>query len=146
MKHNSPYTVIIGCGRLGALLAERCEEVKALGVAVVDKDNVALSRLPKPFGGFSIVGDAREYEVLKTLDIHLANRVFVVTDDDNVNLMIAQMIREQHGAIDVLIRLKDPAKQVLCKKLKIQVVSATSLTADAMIGATERSEDRCTFL
>ena len=54
------YIIIIGCGRLGSLLANR---LSGLGhrVVVIDRNEAALEKLTAEFSGFQIVGDAVEW-------------------------------------------------------------------------------------
>ena len=53
----SIYIAIIGCGRLGSILASDLSQ-QGHEVVVIDRDKSAFARLSEEFSGFSLVGDA----------------------------------------------------------------------------------------
>ncbi|MDD4457462.1 MAG: NAD-binding protein, partial [Syntrophotalea acetylenica] len=53
------YVVIVGCGRLGSLLAGLLSEVGS-SVVIIDVNESAFELLSAEFSGFRIVGDAVE--------------------------------------------------------------------------------------
>ena len=61
---NSLYIVIVGCGRLGAHLANQLSR-DGNSVVVIDRDETTFNHLSSDFSGFRIGGDATQMAVLK---------------------------------------------------------------------------------
>lgn len=77
-KESRAYTMIIGCGRLGASLANALSDQEA-SVAVVDKDEHAFRKLDASYGGLTMTGDATDIAVLRSAEIERADTVVSVT-------------------------------------------------------------------
>lgn len=101
--------VILGCSRVGALLAT---ELFSRGdeVSVIDQNPSSLKRLGKEFGGKTILGIGIDEEALKKAEIEKAEAFVAVTNDDNTNLMAAQLIREKFKTPRILLRVYDSKK------------------------------------
>ena len=61
---NSRYIVIVGCGRLGAHLANQLSRA-GNAVVVTDRDEATFNDLSPDFSGFRVGGDATQMAVLK---------------------------------------------------------------------------------
>ena len=129
MKH---YIVIVGCGRLGSLLANHLSG-KGNNVVVIDRNHKAFERLSTDFSGYRIVGDATEQSVLREANISEADFCFSATQNDNINLMVAQIARTIFEVPHVLARISDPAREAIYREFGIQTISPTQLTADAFL-------------
>ena len=92
-KKQSSYTVIIGCGRLGANLANTLSE-EGENVLILDKEKDSFRKLSSSFGGLAVEGDGTELDTLKAADVQHADTVVAVTNNDNINIMIAQIAKE----------------------------------------------------
>lgn len=125
---DSSYVVIVGCGRLGSLLAERLSE-QGNSVVVVDEREKALDDLSPRFGGIKIVGDAVEPGVLKRAGIDKADYVFATSEDDNTNLMVAQVAKGVFRVPHVTARVYDPKRHELYRALDIDTICPTELSA-----------------
>ncbi|MGN0997255.1 MAG: potassium channel family protein, partial [Candidatus Ventricola sp.] len=99
-KH-SGYTVIIGCGRLGASLANAISDKEA-SVMMVDRDERAFRKLGTAYGGLTLTGDATDIAVLRSAEIERADTVVSVTNDDNTNIMVAQIARNVYHIPNVI--------------------------------------------
>jgi len=127
-----PYVVVVGCGRLGALLAGRLSQAGS-NVVVIDRDEAAFENLAPEFSGFHITGDAVEMEVLQAAKVQQAGCLLAVTEDDNVNLMVAQVAHELFAVPKVLARLYDPRREPVYREFGIETISPTRLTAEAFL-------------
>ncbi|RJP71396.1 MAG: TrkA family potassium uptake protein [Candidatus Abyssobacteria bacterium SURF_17] len=127
------FVVIIGCGRLGSRLAIEASK-GGMNVVVVDKNKRAFDLLTAEFSGFQVVGDASNQEVLRSAKISDADIVAAVTDNDNVNLMVAQAAKHLFGVGKVLARVTDPLKAEIYAQLGLKVLCPATVAADA-IGA-----------
>jgi trk system potassium uptake protein TrkA len=130
------YIVIVGCGRLGATLANRLSHL-GHSVVVVDHAEAAFRALSSGFGGFQIVGDAGELSVLKQANIHKADALLAVTGEDTLNLMVAQVAQSVFQVKQVLARVFDPSREAIYQAFDIATISPTSLAADQFMAQLE---------
>jgi len=112
-KKNIPkYTIIVGCGKLGANLANRISDIGG-DVLILDKDKEAFRRLSPFYGGMSVVGDALELDKLREIQIEKAATLLVVTNDDNTNSLVAQMAINLFSVKHVIARVLDREKECI---------------------------------
>ena len=86
--------VIVGCGRLGSLLATIFVK-DSHEVTIIDKNESAFSRLDDNFSGYKILGDGALIDVLKRVDSSAADLFFALTNNDNTNIMIGQIVKNK---------------------------------------------------
>jgi trk system potassium uptake protein TrkA len=129
-----PNVLVVGCGRLGSLLAGRLSSLGS-SVVIVDIDEHAFARLPIEFSGFQIVGNAAELSVLRSARIEKADCVLAVTHHDNVNLMVAQVAKVLFQVPQVLARIYDPAREAVYREFGIETICPTLLSAGAFLSA-----------
>lgn len=100
--------LIIGCGRLGASLANRLSQ-SGYDVVVVDhlRENFQ-NNLPRDFQGKTIIGMEIDSNVLKRAGIERASAVVCVSRDENTNMMAADVARLQFGVQNVTVRIDQP--------------------------------------
>ena len=124
------YYVIIGCGRLGATLAEQLEAA-GKEILIIDKNQSAFDKLPESYGGMTLTGDASELSVLKRVALDSAEGVIVVTNNDNMNAMIAQLVREMYPGERprIIARLYEPGREVVYRELGITSICPSELSA-----------------
>jgi len=106
-------TIIIGAGRMGSSIA-RYLNSKA-NVVVIDKNPVKIGRL-QDYSGFVQSGDATDLQLLEKCGIENADSVIAVTDDDNVNIFIADLCCHIYHVNNIYIKLKDSRKKVIVDK------------------------------
>ncbi len=128
----SQYIVVIGCGRLGSLLAAQLS-AQGHSVVVIDRNEAAFENLSGEFSGFQIVGDAAELATLKQAKADKANCLLAVTREDNVNLMVAQIGKTVFEIPAVLARVFDPAREAIYAEFDIETISPTQLSADLFL-------------
>lgn len=122
-----PYTVIIGCGRLGANLANTLSN-EGKNVLIIDENQYSFRRLSSNFGGLSVVGNGTDLDVLKEAKLQEASVVIAVTNDDNTNIMIAQIARELFKAERVIARLYDLEREAVYKEFGINTICPAMLS------------------
>lgn len=100
--------LIIGCGRLGASLANRLT-IAGYEVVVVDhlRENFQ-NNLPRDFPGKTLIGMEIDSNVLKRAGITRASAVVCVSRDENTNMMAADVARLQFGVQNVTVRIDQP--------------------------------------
>lgn len=135
-RKGSGYTVIIGCGRLGASLANAISD-KDASVMIVDRDERAFRKLGTSYGGLTLTGDATDITVLRSAEIERADTVVSVTNDDNTNIMVAQIARNVYHIPNVICRLYDPEREIVYKEFGIDTICPTVLSTreiDRLLG------------
>jgi trk system potassium uptake protein TrkA len=129
MGNNYPRSVVIvGCGRLGSLLAGELSRAGSR-VVVVDRDSAAFVLLDAGFSGFLVTGDAVEQRVLRQANLAQADCLMATTEKDTVNLMVAQVAKSVFAVSRVLARVYDPQREELYRTFGVETISPTSLTA-----------------
>ncbi len=127
-NHRDDYTIIIGCGRLGASLANTLSN-KGENVLIMDNTKDSFRRLASNYGGLSIVGSGTEFDKLREAQIDRASSVIAVTNDDNTNIMVAQIAREIFNVRKVIARLHDPECEIVYQELGIETICPAVLSA-----------------
>lgn len=122
------HIVILGCGRVGSLLATRLDEI-GHSVAVVDQDAGAFRKLPPEFSGATVKGVGFDRETLENAGISRAHAFAAVSSGDNSNILAARVARETYGVERVVARIYDPRRAEIYQKLGIPTVATVSWTA-----------------
>lgn len=128
----SQFVVIVGCGRLGSFLANALSK-QGHNVVVLDKREEAFSELSAEFSGFRVVGDAVESETLRKAKTAEADFFIAAAEEDNVNLMVAQVAKEVFKVKRVIARVADPAREQAYRQLAIETVSPTTLAGNLIV-------------
>lgn len=127
-KADKDYTIVVGCGRLGANLAATLSDGGG-DVLIIDKNKDAFRKLSPSFGGLSITGDATDLDVMKDAQMGKAGVVVAVTNSDNTNIMVAQMARELFQIRQVIARLYDPERECVYREFGIDTICPAVLSA-----------------
>jgi len=126
-KKSNNYTIIIGCGRLGATLANRLSD-EGDDVLIIDRKKESFRKLSPSFGGIALAGDATNMNVLYESEIEKATGIILVTDSDNTSIMIAQIVKEIFKKDYVIARLYDPQLKCICDEFGIDTVCPAILS------------------
>ena len=118
--------VILGCGRVGARLAQLME-AEGHDVNIIDGDKASFDRLPEMFRGRAILGTGIDVDVLKAAGIEHADAFAAVTNFDNTNIMACQVAKEIFGVRKVLARIYDPGREQLYHELGLETICPTTL-------------------
>jgi trk system potassium uptake protein TrkA len=124
--------VIVGCGRLGSLLAGRFSR-DGQEVVIIDRQEQAFRLLPPEFSGFRFAGNAIEHEVMRSVGLDQAGVLIAVTEKDTVNLMVAEVGQTIFNVPRVLARVYDQNNEELYRDTDIITISPTQLTAKAFL-------------
>ena len=100
-------TIIIGCGSLGASIAnERWKKGKS--VIVVDPNPESFLYLDKDFSGQTIIADAMDVEKLEASGIANSLEIVITTGDDNMNVFLAHLCADRYSPnAEIYVRLDD---------------------------------------
>lgn len=125
------YYLIIGCGRLGATLANMLS-LKGKEVIVIDEDKASFRKLPAEYSGFSIEADGTDIDVLESAHIMRAEYIFAVTDNDNANITIAHIAKKIYDVPNTVARIYDTDKEVIMQDEDITTIYPTKLSLSEM--------------
>lgn len=128
-KEEQNYIVIVGCGRLGASLAGALSD-EGGNVVIIDNDKDSFRKLSPSYGGLTLIGDATDIDVIKEAGIEKATAIIVVTNNDNTNIMIAQIAKELFKKDCVIARLYDPEREYVYGEFGIDTICPAVLSAN----------------
>ena len=123
--------VIVGCGRVGAALAETFDRA-GHRVVILDLSTRAFEKLPGSFGGEAIRGDGTDEDVLRRAGAEDADLFIALTEGDNRNIMAAQLAVEALSAKRVVAKINDPVRATAYAELGIATICRTGLMMDAI--------------
>ena len=142
-KKNGGYTIIAGCGRLGANLANTLSG-SGENVVIIDSNPDAFRKLSPLFSGIMVTGDAMDMLVLRNAGIDKATAVVSVTNNDNTNIMVAQLAKEMYHTEHVIARLYDPERECVYREFGIDTICPAVLSTkeiDKLLGLPETEEE-----
>ena len=123
--------VIVGCGRVGAVLAE-AYDATGHEVVILDTNTRAFDRLPSEFRGSATRGDGTDEDVLRRAGAEGADVFLALTEGDNRNVMAAQVANEKLGVKRVVAKINDPVRAAAYAELGLATVCRTTMLSDAI--------------
>jgi trk system potassium uptake protein TrkA len=124
-------TVVVGCGRVGAELADIFDRA-GHQVIVLDVATRAFDKLPSTFSGSAVRGDGTDEDTLRRAGAEEADVFLAMTEGDNRNVMAAQLAVEALGARQVIAKINDPLRAAAYADLGLATLCRTTLMADAV--------------
>ena len=121
--------VIVGCGRVGAALANTLS-AEGHDVRLVDRDPKARRLLGPGFVGTFAVGNGYNRLVLEGAGIEQADAFVAVTSGDNSNAVAARTAREEYHVPIVIARIYDPKRADIYRDLGIPTVASVRWTVN----------------
>jgi len=118
--------MIVGCGRVGSVLANRLDEAKH-HVVVLDRNQQAFRRLSETFSGERIVGNGLIEDYVRPTLQEKTDMLFAMTDKDNINLMIVQKVKRHFQVGRVVAVVHDSILAGLYKELGVETICPTDL-------------------
>lgn len=128
--------LIVGCGKVGSQLAQSLSR-RGHAVAIVDRNHQSFDQLGDDFSGYTVEGIPIDTEVLRQAGIEGCDILVAVTNDDNVNLMVAQVAKEIFGVPKVLTRIYDPRRRDVFSQFGLHTICPTSITTDTILSIIE---------
>ena len=124
--------VIVGCGRVGAGLAEAFDNA-GHEVIVIDLTTRAFDRLSDEFKGQALRGDGTDEDVLRRAGAEGADVLLALTEGDNRNVMAAQIAVEKLSVGKVMAKINDPVRAAAYADLGIATVCRTTMLTDSIL-------------
>ena len=123
--------IIMGCGRVGAQMAALLDQ-EGHSVTALDTDAYSFRRLPPDFKGEALLGDGLDEDVLRRAGIEEADAFVAVTQEDNRNVMAAQIAQKIFNVKKVVCRIYDPMRRDLYSVLGLEAISPTTVLAEML--------------
>lgn len=124
------YMVIIGCGKTGKNLAY--ELSKTENVVVIDKSLKNLDSLGDDFNGKKIWADALDVNTLEKAEVKDADAVYLLTGNDNLNLVVGKVIKRKYGVKKIILQVNDAMKKKIFKEEGLTIVNRTYLIVEVL--------------
>ncbi len=132
----STSVMIVGCGRLGATLANTLLD-RGEQVTILDTNPENFRRLRARTGLHMYVGDGASHEALRRTGIESMNAFIAATGQDTTNALAAQSAQTTFGVPSVVCRVNDPIRRAMYEDLGLKTVSPTQMLADLVLEAME---------
>ena len=116
--------VIVGCGRVGSLLASLLS-TNGHEVVIIDRNATAFKRLGRGFKGTTMEGNAFDLDILKRAGIERADAFASVTAGDNTNYVLAALAKNRFKVPRVVTRIYDPLRADIYRRLGVPTISST---------------------
>jgi trk system potassium uptake protein TrkA len=116
--------VILGCSRVGAMLATDLAK-SGNEVAVVDSKESSFLRLSKDAEVKRVLGMGVEHDTLKKAGIEQADVFLAVTNSDNTNLTAAQLVKHTFKVPKVASRVYDVQRAKAFEGLGLDIICPT---------------------
>ena len=123
--------VIVGCGRVGSVLADAFD-TSGHEVVILDLSTRAFDRLPPEFRGQAVRGDGTDEDVLRRVGAAGADVFLALTEGDNRNVMAAQIAAENLGVGRAVAKINDPVRAAAYAELGIATICRTTMLSDAI--------------
>ena len=127
--------LVVGCGKVGSRLATLLVE-EGMDVSIIARTTAEAETMLDPdFKGSLLCGVPIDQDNLKKAGIESCDVVCAVTDDDNTNIMVAQLAKEVYGVGKVISRILDPERGDIFAHFGLETVCPTKLTVEAISSA-----------
>jgi trk system potassium uptake protein len=115
--------VIMGCGRVGAHLANTLHREHE--ITIIDRSSIAFERLSPDFSGRTVLAAGDDPDVLVQAGIREADVYCALTNRDNANIMGSEMARELFQVPRVITRIYDYDREDTYHHLGLETICPT---------------------
>ena len=122
------YITIVGCGRLGSMLAENLAN-NGYDIAIIDRNAKNLETLGSGFNGLRVKGVEFDNDVLIDAGIKQADCLIAATPFDNINITVALVAKKIFSVPRIIAKINDPQKKRVYDSLAIETINPTELSA-----------------
>ncbi len=122
--------IIIGCGKVGSMLAGNLIN-QGHDVVIIESDIRAIQNADE-LDCIKITGVPIDRDVLKQAGIETADVLCAVTQNDNINVMVAEIAKEIFNVPQIIARIFNPVSREVFDAFKINTICQTELTVQAI--------------
>lgn len=123
--------IIVGCTALGRSLALSLA-AQGNDIAIIDQNSDALDLLPPDFTGLATHGMPMDVSVLEAAGIKECNAMAVVTDSDNLNIVVSQLALKKYRVENVVTLVADPQRESVFELSGLKTICPTKTSAAAI--------------
>ena len=123
--------IIVGCGRVGAGLAEVLASA-GHDVVILDVQTAAFHRLFDDFPGRAVRADGTDEEALRRAGAGEADYFFALTEGDNRNVLAAQLARDVLGVPHVVAKINDPVRAEAYRHLGLGSICRSTMMVESL--------------
>jgi trk system potassium uptake protein len=121
--------VILGCGRIGSSLAIELDR-QGHTVGIVDLRHEAFQRfLPSNFRGRLVLGHGIDEDVLRRAGLEQADCFVALTNEDNTNVMAAQVAGLIFHVPKIICRIYDREREETFRQLGLRTFAPIEMAA-----------------
>lgn len=102
-------TVLVGCNPLSVAIG-RLFRARGTSVAILDSSSAKLEPLRKE-GFEAVLGDARDAISFELAGVQRDTKVMALTTNDELNLLAAELVRDEFGVEHPVVALRQPSKE-----------------------------------
>ncbi|MCF7916897.1 MAG: NAD-binding protein [Candidatus Omnitrophica bacterium] len=124
------YIIIVGCSRTGRVLAEELSATE--NVVVIDKNLKNLDFLREDFNGKKIWADALDVSTLEKAGIKEADALFLLTGNDNLNLVVGKVAKRKYQIKKVILQVNDTMKKKIFGEEGLTIINKTYLLGEVL--------------
>jgi trk system potassium uptake protein len=123
--------IIIGCGKVGSALAG---ELVSQGhdVVIIDSDPQLIQNADE-LDCIKITGIPIDREILRQAGIETADVLCATTQNDNINIMVAQIAREIYQIPKIIARIFNPVNSQVFEEFNLNTICQTELSVQAFL-------------
>ena len=119
--------VILGCSRVGAMLATQLAK-NGNEVTVIDSKESSFIRLPHDVEIKRILGTGVEHDTLIRAGTEKADVFLALTNSDNTNITAAQLVKQSFKVPQVASRVYDVQRAKAFEGLGLNIICPTEMT------------------
>ncbi|MEA4888409.1 MAG: NAD-binding protein [Clostridiaceae bacterium] len=123
--------IIIGCGKVGSSLASALVS-QGHDVVIVESDS-QLIQSAADLDCIKITGVPIDRDVLRQAGVETADVICAVTQNDNINIMVAQIAAEIFHVEKIITRIFNPRSRQVFDEFGLNTVCSTDLTVQAFL-------------
>jgi len=138
------HIIIVGCGRVGAQLAQILSS-EGHNIVIIDKKAKSFKRLGPDFNGITITGIGFDPEILKRAGIERADALAAVTNGDNSNIMVSQIAKKIYNVSRVITRIYDPLRADIYQSFGLTTIGTTTIVAQIFRSALLKESAKLEF-
>jgi trk system potassium uptake protein TrkA len=116
--------IVMGCGRVGEQVSRMMAD-EGHAITVIDKEAEPLARLGTDFKGRKVKGIGFDQDVLIEAGIETAEAFAATSSSDNANIIAARIARNIFHVPRVVVRLYDPRRAEIYRRLGLVTISST---------------------
>ena len=123
--------LIIGCGQLGSQLANLLD-AQNHDIAIIGPKQNLINNLNENFSGILVPGNQLDVETIKSAGVENCDCTICVTESDNKNIMLAQLIKSKFNLSNIIVRILDPIKCEIYSQMGYNTISPTVLAFESI--------------